>query len=128
MDNSGAVAAGLFFIIMMVLGVIGLVCAVIIFAGMWKVFTKVGKPGCVALIPIYRLIVLLEITEQPTWWIILFFIPPVNLVIIFLIYLELAKKFGKDFFFALGLMFLPMICFPVLGFGAAQYRPTKYYY
>jgi hypothetical protein len=34
--------------------------------GMWGVFAKAGKPGWAAIVPIYNIIVLLEITEKPT--------------------------------------------------------------
>jgi hypothetical protein len=126
--NADAAAAGLFLVIMVMTAVIGLVCAIIIIAGMWKIFTKAGKPGWASLIPIYNLIVLLEVIERPLWWIVLCFIPFVNMVVIVLMYLELAKKFGKDILFAIGLVLLPIVFIPILGFGSAQYRPTKYYY
>ena len=39
----------------------GLAVVVLMVASMWKVFTKAGKPGWAAIIPIYNLIVLLQI-------------------------------------------------------------------
>jgi len=98
-----------------------LLCVVMI-AAMWKVFTKAGKPGWAAIIPIYNVIVLLDIAGKPAWWIVLYLIPIVNFVMLILTYVALAEKFGKGGGFAMGLVFLGVIFFPILGFGGAQYR------
>jgi hypothetical protein len=94
----------------------------LIIASMWKVFAKAGKPGWASLIPIYNVIVLLEITGKPIWWIILFFIPFVNFIATFLVMIPLAEKFGKGAGFGIGLALLPFVFFPMLAFGDAQYR------
>jgi hypothetical protein len=96
--------------------------AVVMLAAMWKVFTKAGKPGWACLIPIYNLIVLLQIAGKPGWWVILFFIPIVSLVMSILMYVGLANRFGKGGGFAVGLVFLGPIFFAILGFGSAQYQ------
>jgi hypothetical protein len=90
-------------------------------AGLWRVFQKAGKPGWAAIIPIYNVIVLLQITGRPLWWIILYFIPFVNLVVLVLVSLELAKRFGKGVGFGIGIALLPFIFYPVLGFGPDRY-------
>jgi hypothetical protein len=99
-----------------------LVIIVIGIAGLWGVFTKAGKPGWAAIIPIYNFIVMLRIVGRPIWWIILCLIPLVNFVIGFILILDLAKSFGKGGGFAIGLLLLPFIFYPILGFGSAQYR------
>ena len=91
-------------------------------AAMWKVFTKAGKPGWASIIPIYNMVVLLDIAGKPVWWIILFFIPIVNFIFAILTYVGLADRFGKGGGFAVGLILLGIIFFPILGFGSAQYR------
>ncbi len=101
---------------------IWLAVMVLVIAGMWKVFVKAGKPGWACLIPIYNVIVLLEIAGKELWWIILFFIPVVNFVILILVSIAVAEKFGKGAGFGLGLAFLPMFFFPLLGFGDARYQ------
>jgi hypothetical protein len=98
--------------------------SVLMIAAMWKVFTKAGKPGWAAIVPIYNIIVLLQIAGKPVWWIILFFIPIVSLIIAILTYVALAERFGKGGGFAVGLVLLGPIFFPILGFGSAQYRPA----
>ena len=95
---------------------------IVVIAGIWQVFTKAGKPGWACLIPIYNIVVLLQIVEKPIWWIILMFIPLVNLVIAFLLQMAMAEKFGKGIGVAVGLFFLPFIFYPWLGFGDASYR------
>lgn len=91
-------------------------------AGQWKMFEKAGKPGWACIVPIYNIVVLLEIVRKPVWWILLMLIPVVNLVILIIVYIELAKAFGKSGGFAVGLILLSFIFIPILGFGDAQYQ------
>jgi hypothetical protein len=91
-------------------------------AAMWKIFTKAGKPGWAALIPIYNIFVWIEITGKPLWWFILLLIPFVNYVIIVWLINLTSLSFGKDVGFTLGLIFLGPIFLPILGFGSAQYK------
>lgn len=88
----------------------------------WRIFEKAGKPGWAAIIPIYNVIVLLEIVGRPVWWVLLLFIPVVNIVIGFLLALDLSRSFGHDLAFALGLFFLGFIFYPILAFGGDTYR------
>lgn len=87
----------------------------------WKLFTKAGKPGWAGLVPFYNIIVFLEITGRPLWWFVLLLIPFVNLVIAVVVTLDMAKVFGKDTGFGLGLLFLGFIFYPILAFGEARY-------
>jgi hypothetical protein len=95
---------------------------VVVIAGMWKAFEKAGKPGWGVLIPFYNIILLLEIAGKPLWWLILYLIPIVNLVIGIIVSIEIAKKFGKDTGFGVGLALLGFIFWPILGFGDATYE------
>jgi hypothetical protein len=94
-------------------------------AGTWMVFEKAGRPGWAAIVPIYNLVVLLRITSQSLWWILLVLIPGVNVVAFFIINLNLAWRFGKDLGYAFGLTILPFIFYPILGLGGARYRPGR---
>ena len=105
-----------------VLVIFSLALAVFEIAAMWVVFKKAGKPGWAAIVPIYNILVELEIIGRPLWWIILYFVPIVNIVIGIIILLDLAKSFGKSTAFALGLIFLGVIFFPILAWGSATYR------
>jgi len=103
-------------------GLFGLVIAVIVIAGMWKVFAKAGEPGWAAIIPIYNIYIICKITAKPIWWLILLVVcPPVGFVILILLTVALAKSFGKGVGFAIGLILLPFVFYPILGFGDATY-------
>ena len=88
---------------------------------MWKIYEKAGKPGWASLVPIYNIVVLLEIIKKPVWWIILLLIPFVNFIILIVIYRELARVFGQGVGFTLGLIFLNIIFFALLAFGKFDY-------
>lgn len=116
--NSSAPAAGV--------GAFGviiyLVFLVLVFGSMWKIFEKAGKPGWAAIIPIYNLIILIEIVGKPTIWVLWLLLPCVNFV--FLIWLTnlLAKSFGKSEGYTAGLILVPFVFYPLLGFGDAAYQ------
>ncbi len=102
--------------------VIWLALTVVVLIGGWKVFVKAGQPGWAVIIPIYNAIVLLQICGRPIWWIILLLIPCVQVVPGVIVTIDLAKSFGKDALFGIGLFLLGFIFVPILGFGSAQYR------
>ena len=104
-----------------VIVLIELVLVVVMLAGWWKCFAKAGKPGWAAIVPIYNMIVVLEIAGKPIWWVLLFFIPCVNIVISLLVFIDFSKAFGKGPAFGIGLWLLGFIFFPILGFGDARY-------
>lgn len=108
------------------LGIVGwfLYMAVIVFYlfCMWKIYVKAGKPGWAAIIPIYNVLVQLEIVGRPWWYLLLLFVPVVNFVIGIMIIFDLAKVFGKGTGFGFGLLLLSFIFIPILAFGDAQYQ------
>ena len=108
-------------VMLMMLMVLQLAIAVLVIGGIWQTFTKAGQYGWAIFIPIYNLIVLLRVAGKPWWWIFLCMIPFVNIVLIILIYIDVAKNFGKSALFGVGLIFLGPIFFPILGWGSAQY-------
>jgi uncharacterized protein DUF5684 len=95
---------------------------ILMIAGMWKVFSKAGQPGWAAIIPIYNLYVMCKVAGRPGWWVILMLIPFVNFIIIIILLIDIAKRFGKGIGFAIGLILLPFIFWLILGFGSAQYQ------
>ena len=101
-----------------------LVLVLLIVIGMWKVFVKAGKPGWAAIVPIYNMIVLLEVAGKPLWWFILLLIPFVNIIVAIIVLIALARNFGKGIGFVLGLLILPFVFWPILGFGDARYQPV----
>jgi len=114
---AGAAAAVVGGVLMLVyLAVIALVVA-----GLWKVFVKAGQPGWAAIVPIYNMVILLQIVGRPVWWVILMLIPCVGIVVAILVMLDLAKSFGKSQGFAVGLILLGFVFIPILGFDSSRY-------
>jgi len=87
----------------------------------WRIFAKAGKPGWACLIPIYNIIVLLEIVGKPLWWIFLLLIPIVNVVFMIWMTNLLSKSFGQSEGFTVGLVLLGIVFYPLLAFGDYQY-------
>lgn len=118
-----------------VMGIIWLIVAIILIAAFWKIFVKAGKPGWAAIIPFYNIYILLDIVGRPAWWIavyigaaILGWIPILGWLIMigvivmqFIVCIDLAKAFGKDTGYGIGLALLSIVFAPMLGFGSAQY-------
>ena len=101
---------------------IGLAITVLMIVGMWKIFVKAGQPGWASIIPIYNLYVICQITAKPVWWLLLLiFCPFINFIVLILLTIALAKSFEKGAGFALGMVFLPFVFYPILGFSDATY-------
>jgi hypothetical protein len=119
--DPAAVAGGMacfggFFLVYMLL-------IVVMIVGMWKVFTKAGQPGWAAIVPIYNTWVLVtEVAKKEVLWFILMLVPLANIVSLWVVSMEVARKFGKSDAYGIGLFFLPFIFYPMLGFGDARYQ------
>lgn len=100
----------------------GLAIFVLVVAAFWKVFQKAGQPGWAAIVPIVNLYFLCKVAGRPGWWVILFFIPLVNVILYAIVSIDVAKSFGKGTGFGIGLWLLGLIFYPILGFGSAEYQ------
>ena len=96
---------------------------VLLIAAWWRIFQKAGEPGWAAIVPIYNAFVALKIAGKPMWWFVLLIIPLVGFVVALIVLFALAKRFGKGPGFALGMIILPPIFYPLLAWGDAQYNP-----
>jgi hypothetical protein len=103
-------------------GIIYLAVIILMILSMWKIFVKAGKPGWACIIPIYNIIVFLQIIGKPWWWLLLFCIPVVNIVFGIWAVNLLAKSFGKEVGFTIGLILLSFVFIPILGLGDSQYK------
>ena len=119
-STSGSDAAAAAIMIPMMLFYIAIFMLVV--AGMWRVFSKAGRPGWYALVPIYNSIVLAEIVGRPGWVGLLNLVPFLNIYINVIIALDVAKSFGKDTTFGVLTIFFPFVTYPILGFGSAKYQ------
>jgi len=73
-----------------------LIIQAIHFLGTWKLYIKAGRKAWEAAIPIYNGIVLMKIINRPWWWVILMFIPIINLLMIPVVWVETIRSFGKN--------------------------------
>ena len=105
--------------------VVWIVYAAVVILGiiaMWRVFTKAGRPGWAAIIPIYNTYTLIKVAGYSGWFLLLLLIPVVNIVILVVISLGVAKNFGKSGVFGfIGLFLFSIIGYLILAFGSAQY-------
>ncbi|WP_348812454.1 signal peptidase I [Flavobacterium maritimum] len=62
----------------------------------WKFYKKAGRKPVESFIPIYNLIILMKIINRPVWWVLLLFIPIVNLLLIPVVWIEIIRSFGKN--------------------------------
>lgn len=106
---------------LMVYYIIILAVAIVTLVGLWKVFTKAGKPGWACIIPFYSQYCQFEMAWGNGWLFLLMFVPCVNFVVMIMMWLKMAKAFGQGTGFGLGLFFLNPIFVLILGFGSAQY-------
>ena len=98
-----------------------LIISILMIAGEWKAFKKASRPGWAAIVPIYNIVVMLEIAELPLWYLILYFVPFANIYAEIMTYIKFAEKYGESTGFAIGMFFFPFIFFPILGFGNYPY-------
>ena len=102
--------------------IISLVLALIYIIAFWRVFSKAGKPGILALIPIFNIYTLARIGGKGIGWTIASFIPVLNIIAAIVIGLGVAKNFGKSAVFGFfGLVVFSFIGYLILAFGSAEY-------
>ena len=88
----------------------------------WKIFKKSGYEGWETLIPGHNEFVLFKMVGiNPAWVLLETFLAPSAIVFLFWKNIELAHSFGKSTAFGIGLALLPVIFYPILGFGKDQY-------
>jgi len=64
--------------------------------GTWKLYIKAGRQAWEAFVPIYNGVILMKIINRPWWWVILLFLPIVNLIMLAIVWVETARSFGKN--------------------------------
>ena len=116
--------------LILVIWLVSLACAVVKIIGLWNVFKKAGRGGWEAIIPVYSDWVLYEITGYPGWLSLLVLIPffgsMVAIVFHILAKIRLARAFKKSDGFAVGLILLEVVFYPMLGFDKSKYtKPDK---
>ena len=101
----------------------GVVVYVLIAVALWRVFSKAGYAGILAIIPIVNMFVLVKVAGYSAWMGLLYFIPIVNFIFAIIVAFKLGARFGKGGAFSFFLLFLfSVIGYFVIGYGKAQYR------
>jgi len=132
-----SVVAGGLIIVFVILAIICLPIVIIGLVGLWKMFKKAGEEGWKAIIPVYNAVTLTKIVGVSPWWILVVFVTSliadkVPFLSIFslaasiyfgvILSVSIAKSFGKEEGFAVGLFLLAPIFYLVLGVGSAEYK------
>ncbi len=87
------------------------------FFAQWWMREKAEQPGWAVFVPIYNLVSMTEIAKKPGFWVLLLFIPLVGIAFAIMLINGVSKSFGKDEGFTAGMIFLPFIFYPLIGFG-----------
>ena len=108
-----------------VLVISGLVVAAVLLVyivSFWLIFNKAGRRGWLVLIPLVNIIVLLRIAGKPVWYLLLFWVPLLNVILFMSVWIDLAHAFGKKTGFGVCLWFFNIICVAILAFDGSAYR------
>ena len=62
--------------------------------GTWKLYVRAGRKAWEAFVPIYNAVVLMKIINRSIWWVILLFVPIINLIMFIVVWVEMARSFG----------------------------------
>lgn len=100
--------------------IFSLILNIIMIISYWKIFKKKGKPGWAILVPIYNVIVQIQVANLSMIYFLLLLIPFVNIYAIIKINISLAKSFNKSTGFGIGLLLLPIIFVPLLAFSEEE--------
>lgn len=83
-----------------------------------RIFKKAGVKTSIAYIPIYNAWKLLEIGGQKGFWI---FVPVANIIFTIIAAYNIGKKLGKEDWFVILYIFVPLVWIIILGFDKSQW-------
>jgi hypothetical protein len=100
---------------------------VVMLVAYWKVFTKLGLPGWMGIVPIVNVYMVYKARGErdPVLWTILSFIPCVSIVAWWFVCSDTAEMFDKELGWKLFLFLLPGFGHLVLGFGDSQANSAR---
>ena len=112
---------GSLFIFILILGIASIVALI----AKWSVFKKANVDGWEALIPVHNEVVELKLAGIKTYWyflnLLIFPLAVGPIILSFWRSIKLAHSFGKGTGFGIGLALLPVVFYPILAWGSAQY-------
>lgn len=104
-----------------------LVVIVVMIVAHWKIFEKAGEAGWKCLVPFYNTYTLFRIAGRNGWWFLALLVPFVNIIVMLILSIDLAKHFGKSTVFGVvGLWIFSLIGFLILAFDKSTYVGTKH--
>lgn len=104
-------------------GFVALAWYVVIAIALWRIFTKAGYAGILAVIPVVNVFVLVKVAGYSAWMTLLYLIPIVNIVFSVFMAVRLGQRFGKGGAFSFFLLWLfSAVGYLILGLGSSQYR------
>jgi hypothetical protein len=125
--RSSSTADGAAFLVFMVIWLAFTVALILLTGFVFsRIFKKAGITPWWGYVPILNNYGLITLTGREPWWIVLYFIPCISIIPAIVIPIDVAKSFGKDPVYAVGLILLPFIFYPMLAFGDAQYVGPSY--
>lgn len=124
----GDQAAAGFGVLGVLLWLVVVLGAYVLTSWLWsKVFTKMGIEGWKAWVPVYNSWTFVEAAGFPGWWVLVGFIPGVNIALVVLLAIaayRVGLGFGKSGVWVLLYIFLPIVWFAVLGFDSSRWNPA----
>jgi hypothetical protein len=105
---------------------IGLAVYVLLVVALWRVFSKAGYPGWLAIIPVVNLIFLTKIAGFSGWFALLYIVPIVGFVFYIIVSIRVGRAFGHGWFFSIALLvLLHIIGYLILAFSSDTYRAER---
>jgi hypothetical protein len=105
---------------------VGVAIYVLLAIALWRVFTKAGYPGWLAIIPLVNAIFLVKVAGFSGWMTLLYLIPSVNIVFHIIVSIRVGRAFGHGWFFSLALLVVFWIIgYLIVGFSGDRYRPER---
>ena len=102
--------------------VFSIIMYILLVIGCWNIFEKAGVEGWKALIPFYNIFVFFKIIYGTGWLCLFLLIPIIDFFAYGFTLYKLSRRFGKDIWFTLGLIFFPEIFLIILGFDNSRYN------
>lgn len=121
-ESSSTVDEGALGVLFMLFALVYIAIIVVMIVSLWRLFVKAGKPGWAAIVPIYNMIVMLEIAGRPVWWLLLImFVPFFGIWVQIVAYIDFVKSYGKSTGYGVFVALLPLIGLPMLAFSKTAY-------
>ena len=104
---------------------ISLILNLFVLVASMAIFKKANKPVWAVFVPIYDIYVTTKIAGLKWYYVILYFVPIVNIYALIKIFIGIAKKFNKSTGFGVGMCLLSFIFMPILALDESSYEKKK---